>query len=96
MTVPELAPRRRFGAIAATWGFALLVALAIVLFVPLEARFRWFGLAGGASLIFAFVAHLIDGRAKGFVFRVGVAALGGLTILGFVALVMVLAAVSPA
>ncbi|WP_309068573.1 hypothetical protein [Microbacterium sp.] len=96
MTVPELAPRRRYGGIATTWGFALLVGLAIAVFVPFEERFRWFGLAGGACLIFAFTAHLIDGRAKGFVFRVGVAALGGITILGVVALVMVLAAVSPA
>ncbi|WP_203136063.1 hypothetical protein [Microbacterium sp. JZ31] len=96
MTVPELAPRRRYGGIAATWGFALLVALAIAVFVPFETRFWWFGLAGGACLVFAFSAHLIDGRAKGFVFRVSIAALGGITILGIVALVMMLAAVSPA
>ena len=95
MTIPELAPRRRFGGIAATWGFALLVAVAIAVFVPLEMRFRWFGLAGGACLIFAFVAHLVDGRANGFVFRVSVAALGGITLLGIVALVTVLAAITP-
>ncbi|WP_345751997.1 hypothetical protein [Microbacterium rhizophilus] len=96
MTIPELAPRRRYGAIAATWIFALLVAVAIAMFVPVDVRFRWFGLAGGGALIFAFVAHLVDGRASGFIFRVSVAALGGITILGIVALVTVVAAVSPA
>lgn len=96
MTVPELAPRRRYGGIVATWVFSLLIALAIAVFVPLELRFWWFGLAGGASLICAFVAHLVDGRANGFVFRVGVAALGGITILGIVALVTVIAAITPA
>jgi hypothetical protein len=96
MTIPELAPRRRYGGIAATWAFALLVAVAIAVFVPVETRFRWFGLAGGATLVAAFVAQLVDGRASGFISRVSIAALGGVTILGIVALVTVIAAVSPA
>lgn len=96
MTIPELAPRRRYGAIAVTWVFALLAGIAIAVFVPLDERFRWFALAGGATMICAFAAHLVDGRAKGFIFRVGVAAIGGVTVLGIVALVAALAAVSPA
>lgn len=96
MTIPELAPRRRYGGIAATWGFSLLLGIAIAVFVPFEWRLSWYGVAGGACLIFAFVAHLVDGRAQGYIFRVGVAVLGGLAILGVVALVALLTAVSPA
>lgn len=96
MTIPELAPRRRYGAIAATWAFALVVAVVIAVVVPLDSHFRWFGLVGGATLIFAFAAQLVDGRPSGFIFRVSVAALGGMTLIGIVALVAVLAAVSPA
>ncbi|MER7796283.1 hypothetical protein [Microbacterium sp. NPDC096154] len=95
MTLPELAPRRRYGGIVATWAFALVAALAIAVFVPFEWRFRWFGVAGGLSVIFGFVAHLIDGRTSGYIFRVGVAALGALALIGVVALVAVLVAVSP-
>lgn len=96
MTIPELAPRRRYGGIAATWVFALVAGIVIAVFVPFEQRLGWYAVAGGVSLIFAFVAHLIDGRAKGFTFRVGVAVLGALAILGVLALVAVLTAVSPA
>jgi len=94
MTIPELAPRRRFTAIVATWAFALLVAIAIAVLVPVELRSLWFGLAGGATVICAFVAHLADGRAEGFIFRVSIAALGGITILGIVALISMLTSVT--
>ncbi|MEL5992405.1 hypothetical protein ACOKGD_12060 [Microbacterium phosphatis] len=96
MTIPELAPRRRYGAIAVTWVFALVVAVVIAVFVPFELRFWWFALAGGASMVCAFVAHLIDGRADGFIARVSVAALGGITILGIVALITLIMSITTA
>lgn len=91
MTTPELSPVRRYGGIAATWAFALLAAIAVSL-VPLDARLPWIGIAGGMCTIVAFGAQLVDGRSHGFVFRVGVAVLGALGILGFIALVLALAA----
>ncbi|GAA3657553.1 hypothetical protein [Microbacterium marinilacus] len=94
MTIPELAPRRRYGGVAATWAFGLAAAIAIGVFVPFAARFGWLGVAGGACVVFAFVAQLVDGRARGFVFRVGVAAVGALGILGAVSFALALAAIT--
>ncbi|GGH43491.1 hypothetical protein [Microbacterium album] len=94
MTVPEHASPRRHAAIAATWAFAILAAIAVGVFVPLEWRAPWLGVAGGACVIAAFVFQLMDGRAHGFISRVAVAALGGLGLIGALSLGMVLAAIS--
>jgi len=96
VTIPDLAPRRRYGAVAATWVFAVVAAVAIGVFVPFEWRTAWLGVAGGACFLFAFAAQLVDGRPAGFIFRVGVSALGGLAILGVVALALALAAIGAA
>ena len=47
-------------------------------------------------MVCAFVAHFIDGRADGFIARVSVAALGGITILGIVALITLIMSITSA
>lgn len=90
-----MTPARRYAGIAVTWAFALASAIAVSASVPIEDRLPWIAIAGGACMIVAFAAQLLDGRADGFIFRVGVSVLGGLGILGFLALVLALAALRP-
>ena len=95
MTDPD-APSRRFPlGIAVTWGFAVLAAIAIGAFAPLADRGSWFAVSAGAALLVAFAAELRVGQARGFIFRVASATLGGVVILGVLSALLSLGAIVP-
>ncbi|GAA4191625.1 hypothetical protein GCM10022219_10700 [Microbacterium oryzae] len=95
MTDPDVAPRRFPLGFVVTWGFAFLAAIAIGAFAPAADQAGWFAVGAGATLLVAFAAELRVGQARGFIFRVAAAAVGGVVLLGALSALFSLAAIVP-
>lgn len=95
MSAPELAPRRTFGGIVAVWIVALLVGVAIGLFVPLSWRAAWLIVALGGCVVLSFVVQLWFGRSQGFTERVALSSLGSLLVMGVISVGFGLASIAP-
>lgn len=91
MSTPELAPPGTFRAVVAVWVAALVAAVAIGLFVPVDWRMAWMAVGFGAVMILAFVVQLAIGRSKGFIDRVAASVAGALLVMGLVSAVFGLA-----
>ena len=92
---PELAPRRTIGGVIAVWIVAVLIGLAIGLFVPGEWRAAWLTVGLGTCLVLAFAIQLGYGRSQGFTERVAASCLGALLVMGVISLGFGLAAIVP-
>ncbi len=84
MTLPELAPRRTYGAVIATWIVAALLAIAVGAFAPEEWRAAWMPVAMGVAFIAALAFNLATARSQGFIARIAASVLGSLVVIGLI------------
>ncbi|MCT9821056.1 hypothetical protein N3K63_12280 [Microbacterium sp. W1N] len=84
MTLPELAPRRTYTAVIATWILAAVLALAVGLLAPEDWRAAWMPVAMGVCFIAAFALNLASGRSQGFIQRIAASVLGALVVMGLI------------
>lgn len=95
VATPELAPRRTFGGIIAVWVAAVVIAVAIGIFVPPEWRAQWLILGVGGCLLLSFGVQLWSGRSQGFTERVAASVLGSLVVMGLISAGFGLAQIVP-
>lgn len=93
----ETAPlsRNAFLGVVGVWGFALLVSVAIGVFVPELDRAPWLVLGFVAVVLVAFIVQLFYGFVTGFIFRVAASALGALLVMGVISAGFGIAALLP-
>lgn len=84
VTLPDLAPRRTYGAVIATWVVAAVLAIAVGLFAPEQWRAAWMPVAMGVAFIAALSFNLATGRSQGFIARVAISVLGSLVVMGLI------------
>ena len=91
MSTPELVHRPSMRGVAAVWCAALVMGIAIAVWVPDSQLMMWMLLALGGSFLLAFAVQLWSGRADGFIQRVAASVVGALVILGASSLIAGLA-----
>lgn len=96
MSVPQAVPRRSFGDVLAVWITAAVVALAIGLIAPSDARVAWMPVGLGACFLLTFALQLRHGTSSGFIQRVAASVLGAFAVMGFVGIGFGLATLFPA
>ena len=84
VTLPELAPRRTYGAVIVSWVVAAVLAVVVGALAPTEARAEWMAVAMGLAFIVAFALNLATGRSQGFVARMAASVLGALVVMGLI------------
>lgn len=72
--------------IITAWLVALLAALAVVLFEPVENRFEWLVVALGFSVIVSFALQLGTAQREGFITRLSFSVVGSLILIAIVEL----------
>lgn len=95
MSEPALAPRNASVGVGAVWALALIVAVAIAVFVPEEWRMPWLLVGMGATVLISFATQVWYGQTKGFIFRVAMSTIGALVLFGVVSAAFGLAALIP-
>jgi hypothetical protein len=96
MSEPALAPRSPLGGVVIVWGAALVAAVAIGVFVPMQWRVQWLIVGFGGAVLLSFALQLWYGHTKGFIFRTAASVTGALLLLGVVSAGFALAALVPA
>lgn len=95
MSEPALAPRSPLGGVVVVWGAALIAAVGIGIFVPMQWRVQWLIVAFGGAVLLSFALQLWYGQTKGFIFRTAASVTGALLLLGVVSAGFGLAALVP-
>jgi len=95
MSEPALAPRSPLGGVVIVWGAALIAAICIGIFVPMQWRVQWLIVGFGGAVLLSFALQLWYGQTKGFIFRTAASVTGALLLLGVVSAGFALAALVP-
>lgn len=95
MPEPALAPRSPFTGVVIVWSAALVAAIAIGIFVPMDWRLQWLIVGFGGAVLLSFALQLWYGQTKGFIFRTAASVTGALLLLGTVSAGFALAALVP-
>ncbi|WP_417561896.1 hypothetical protein [Microbacterium sp.] len=90
----ELPARAAIGSAVAVWVVAALMGLAVGVFAPVGQRAGWVSLSLGGCLVLSFAVQLWIGRPHGFIARVALSLLGAFVVLGIIAGVFGLIAVT--
>ena len=72
------------GHLVIAWVFALVAAVAVVLWAPESHRFEWLAVAIGATMLVSFVLQLGTAQREGFISRLSYSVVGGAFLIGVV------------
>lgn len=83
-STPPLAPRSPYPGIIAVWVAALVIGIAVGIFVPRDMLAGSLCVGLGVCLVTAFGIQIWYGRAQGFIVRVSASVVGALVVLGVI------------
>ena len=84
--VPE--PTRKMswhiGRLIIAWSYALMAAIAVVLWAPESQRYEWLAVAIGSTMLVSFALQLGTAQRHGFISRLSYSVVGGAFLVGLV------------